>query len=117
MSGINRQVYYRKINSFNKKRGIADQVVDLVIQERRVQPKLGTRKLYFILKNKLRDFKVGRDKFFDILRANHLLIIPKRSYHVTTHSYHRFRKHPNLIKEMEISEPEKVWVSDITYIG
>ncbi|MEV8578974.1 IS3 family transposase, partial [Elizabethkingia anophelis] len=30
---------------------------------------------------------------------------------------HRFRKHPNLIKEMEISEPEKVWVSDITYIG
>ncbi|KUG13592.1 integrase [Elizabethkingia sp. HvH-WGS333] len=117
MSGINRQVYYRKINSFHKKRGIADQVVDLVTQERRVQPKLGTRKLYFILKNKLRDLKVGRDNFFDILRANHLLIIPKRSYHVTTHSHHRFRKHPNLIKEMEITEPEKVWVSDITYIG
>ncbi|WP_407489749.1 IS3 family transposase, partial [Elizabethkingia anophelis] len=117
MSGINRQVYYRKINTFHKKQCIADQVVDLVGQERRVQPKLGTRKLYFILKNKLRDLKVGRDKFFDILRANHLLIIPKRSYHVTTHSYHRFRKHPNLIKEMEITEPEKVWVSDITYIG
>ncbi len=64
LSGINRQVYYRKINTFHKKQCIADQVVDLVGQERRVQSKLGTRKLYFILKNKLRDLKVGRDKFF-----------------------------------------------------
>ena len=60
---------------------------------------------------------VGRDKFFDILRANHLLIQPKRSYHITTDSHHRFRKHPNIIKEIEINRPNQVWVSDITYIG
>ncbi|WP_409012786.1 DDE-type integrase/transposase/recombinase [Emticicia sp. TH156] len=86
-------------------------------EQRIIQPRLGTRKLYYILNNKLSALKVDRDKFFNILRANHLLIKPKRSYHATTWSHHRFRKHPNLIKELDITKPEKVWVSDITYIG
>jgi transposase InsO family protein len=60
---------------------------------------------------------VGRDKLFRILRANHMLIVPKKSYHITTDSHHRFRKHKNLISSLEIEEPESVWVSDITYIG
>jgi transposase InsO family protein len=61
--------------------------------------------------------KIGRDKFFGILRANHLLVEARRSSHVTTDSHHRFRKHKNLILEMPILRPEQVWVSDITYIG
>jgi transposase InsO family protein len=65
----------------------------------------------------LKELKIGRDKFIDILRANHQLIVPKRSYHVTTNSYHRFRKHQNQILELQIQRPEQVWVSDITYIG
>lgn len=80
-------------------------------------PRIGTRKLYYLLADQLGKLKTGRDKFFDILRANHLLIQPKRSYHVTTNSHHRFRKHHNLILEMPINRPEQVWVSDITYIG
>lgn len=89
----------------------------MVEQQRNIQPRVGTRKLYFLLREDLKALKIGRDKFFDILRANHLLITPKRTYHVTTWSHHRFRKHPNLIKEMDIKQPEQVWVSDITYIG
>ena len=96
---------------------MAGQVVALVKEQRIAQPRLGTRKLYHILMPKLKALKVGRDKFFGILKANHLLIKPKRSYHVTTWSHHRFRKHPNLIKELDITKPEQVWVSDITYIG
>jgi transposase InsO family protein len=61
--------------------------------------------------------KIGRDKFIDILRANHLLIVPKRSYHITTNSHHRFRKYKNQILDLQIDRPEQVWVSDITYIG
>ena len=34
----------------------------------------------------------------------------------TTNSYHRFKKYPNLLKDMNIYRPEQVWVSDITYI-
>lgn len=84
---------------------------------RKSMPRIGVRKLYYLLFEKLRQLKIGRDKFFDILRANHLLIQPKRSYHVTTNSHHRFRKHQNLIIDTIINRPEQVWVSDITYIG
>jgi len=80
-------------------------------------PRIGARKLYYLLGDKLRAMKIGRDKFFDILRANHLLVQPKRSYHITTDSHHRFRKHKNLVIEMPVNRPEQLWVSDITYIG
>jgi putative transposase len=91
--------------------------VEMTAQIRQSMPRIGARKLYYMLTNKLQALKIGRDKFFNILRANHLLIEPKRSYHVTTDSRHRFRKHKNLILEMAINKPEQVWVSDITYIG
>lgn len=117
MFGIDRQVYYRSIKRTGLKRVLAEQVILLVKEQRMIQPRLGTRKLYHILNAELKGLKVGRDKFFTILKANHLLIKSKRSYHVTTWSHHRFRKHPNLIKELYIKRPEQVWVSDITYIG
>lgn len=80
-------------------------------------PKIGTRKLYYLLESKLKELQVGRDKLFRILKANNLLIIPKRKYHVTTNSHHRFRKHKNEIKTLDFDKPEQVWVSDITYVG
>ena len=80
-------------------------------------PKLGGKKLYHILKPELQILRVGRDKLFKVLRANNMLIKPKKKYHVTTNSHHRFRKHKNQIKELEYNRPEQVWVSDITYIG
>jgi putative transposase len=83
---------------------------------RNTMPRIGTRKLYYLVFDKLQLLKIGRDKFFAILRANHLLIQPKRSYHITTNSHHRFRKHRNLILDIAINRPEQVWVSDITYI-
>ena len=115
--GINRQVYYRKIRRGVGKQTKAGQVLALIMEIRNSMPRIGVRKLYYLLFDKLRELKIGRDKFFDILRANHLLIQPKRSYHITTNSHHRFRKHKNLILDMEINRPEQVWVSDITYIG
>lgn len=78
---------------------------------------LGTRKLYSMLHGELRDLGVGRDRLFAILKANQMLVVPKRSYQITTNSHHRFRKHKNLIENMCFSRPEQVWVSDITYIG
>ena len=115
--GVDRQVYYRKLKKRKVRQSAAFTVVSMVLEIRKEQPRIGTRKLYFLLNKSLKDLKIGRDKFLNILRANHLLVIPKRAYHVTTNSHHRFRKHENQILDLEIQRPEQVWVSDITYIG
>ncbi|WP_410492501.1 DDE-type integrase/transposase/recombinase [Capnocytophaga sp. oral taxon 336] len=51
-----------------------------------------------------------------ILNNNDLLIQRKRSYTRTTYSNHSFRKWTNLVKDVEVSAKNQVWVSDITYI-
>ena len=114
---MNRQVYYRAIRSSKDKLELSRKVIDLVLSIRVSMPRLGTRKLYYLLESKLKVLGVGRDKLFRILKANNLLIQPKKSYHVTTDSHHRFRKHKNQIKDIEFIRPEQVWVSDITYVG
>lgn len=114
--GENRQRYYRMVWSEKRSRERATEVVECVKEVRTDMPRLGGRKLYHILYPWLRSKGVGRDRLFDILRANGMLIRPVRSYHVTTNSHHRFHKHKNLIANMEITRPEQVFVSDITYI-
>ena len=117
MFGINRQIYYRSTKRSRTSKNKAEQVVELVENIRMKMPKIGGRKLYFMLNEPLKTLKIGRDKFFNILKANHLLITPKRRYHITTNSHHRFRKHKNLVLDYQITKPNQVWVADITYIG
>ena len=92
-------------------------MIELVQSIRHIMPKIGTRKLYHLLKTDLSIMDVGRDKLFRILKANNLLIHPKKRYHITTISHNRFRKHKNMIKGLGITQPEQIWVSDITYVG
>ncbi len=115
--GIDRQVYYRNVKRRIIKQDKAGLVVQMVLKSRTQMPRIGSKKLYYLLNQDLKKLKIGRDKFIDILRANHLLIVPKRSYHVTTNSHHRFRKYKNQLLDLQITKPEQVWVSDITYIG
>lgn len=53
---------------------------------------------------------------FDYLRRENLLIYPKKRYTRTTFSKHWLRKHPNLLKTMDLKRKEQVFVSDITYV-
>jgi putative transposase len=115
--GISRQVYYRAVKSEQDKREVATKVVSLVRQVRIRLPELGTRKLYLLLQSELNKLSVGRDRLFSIMKANHMLVKPKRQYHITTNSFHRFRKHKNLTEDLELVRPEQLWVADITYIG
>ncbi len=117
MFGVDRLVYYRSVQRSKSKRDKAQRVVALVIELRKKMPRVGGRKLYYLLQAQLKELSIGRDKFFAILKANHLLIKPKRSYHVTTNSMHRFKKHSNLLLNISIERPNQVWVADITYIG
>jgi putative transposase len=45
-----------------------------------------------------------------------MLIMPRKRYVQTTDSKHWLRKYPNKIKEIQVEQPNEIWVSDITYI-
>ena len=93
-------------------------VKDMVLELRRFMPRLGTRKLYWLIKPKLEaaGIKLGRDGLFNYLKEHRLLVKPKKSYTKTTNSKHWMKKHPNLLKGIEIKSAEQVFVSDITYV-
>lgn len=111
--GISRQAYYKGKQSFSAKQKQAEEIIQKVQQIRGIMPRIGTRKLYYLLEKEL---PVGRDKLFNILKANYLLIKPKRNYTKTTMSKHWLHKHPNLLKTTKITRPQQVYVSDITYV-
>lgn len=81
-------------------------------------PLLGGRKLLFRLLPQLEEheIKMGRDQLFDLLRFHGLLVRRRRRSVKTTDSHHWLKKYPNLIKDMIVTSPEQLWVSDITYI-
>ena len=90
----------------------------LVRTIRMEMPRLGTRKLYYLLRSDIDalGIKIGRDALFDYLRSEHLLIKPKKNYTKTTDSKHWLRKYPNLMLGVKAQRPEQYFVSDITYI-
>ncbi len=115
--GISRQAYYKSNSQMVKSVLKTGVVVDMVQKVRRQTPRLGGKKLYHLLGGDLHQVgSIGRDKFFDILRDNDLLVVPKRSYTRTTQSYHRFYKWTNQVRDMQVTRSNQVWVSDITYL-
>jgi putative transposase len=93
-------------------------IVQLVYQIRRSLPRLGTRKLLFLLQPELQShgISIGRDCLFELLDAHKLLIRQRRKKIFTTDSRHWMHKYSNLVKEIDLVRPEQLWVSDITYI-
>jgi transposase InsO family protein len=116
--GISRQGFYQKEKRHYHRLLQLQQVKQMVVDQRMQMPRLGGRKIHYLIKQSLEDnhIKLGRDGLFDFLRSEHMLIKPRKSYTKTTWSKHWLRKHPNLIKEAKLIRPEQVWVSDITYI-
>ena len=80
--------------------------------------RIGCRKLYHMLKPQLVDlgYKIGRDKFFCILRSNKLLVRKRSKVPKTTYSRHRYIPHENLLKDFTPQQPKEAVVADITYI-
>lgn len=113
--GITRQAHYKRCLTHVARHKFEQRIVDFVMIERMVQPRIGSRKLQHLMA--LQQLFIGRDHLFSLLASRHLLVSPKRAYHKTTHSHHRFHCHPNLIKAGFIpKQPEQLWVADITYL-
>lgn len=112
MLKISRQAVYQR----HRQRDAAQQqeldVLPRVRSVREVLPRVGARKLL----EHLPGLGIGRDKLFDIMRRNGLLVKRRRRYAITTNSRHDLPVYPNLTHIVPIVAPNQVWVADQTYI-
>lgn len=118
MFGFSRQSIYQSKQRTAHRVTELEPVFDMVRYWRQFMPRVGTRKLYQLIKPQLieQGIKLGRDGLFSLLKSNNLLVKPKKNYTKTTNSSHWFRKHPNLLKERAVKHVEEFVVSDITYV-
>lgn len=115
--GITRQAYYQHFwqqKSYSMEESF---ILSQVAQIRKDHPAMGGRKLYQLLQTFFSEhqIKMGRDRLFDLLATNNLLIKKKRRRYITTFSNHWMKKWPNLIRQMSPRRTNQLWVSDITY--
>lgn len=118
--GKTRQGYYKNQKELpNKKETVLKDICSLVLKVKTVLPNSGVRKVYKLIKADLdaQSLKVGRDALFDIVRDMGLLLKRRHSGKKTTNSNHPYKRYSNLVKELEVTRPNQVFVSDITYIA
>ena len=116
---VSRQAFYKDRVDLKVRQQEQVLLLAKVKNIRKEHVKLGTLKLRYELRKELNQCGrgLGRDKFFDLLRANDLLITRRRRYAVTTNSKHAFYKHTNQLTGARITGPDQAWVSDITYLS
>lgn len=116
---ITRQGYYKERKRRKRQQVDEELICELVRCERRVQPRIGGKKLLVLLRPELAraGITIGRDRFFALLKQHGLLLPkPRARAPVTTDSRHRFRQYPNLLKELLLTAPHQAWVGDLTYL-
>lgn len=117
--GYARSSYYKQVKQGHVKKTSHAVVLAQVYSIRQEMPKVGGRKLHFLLRRMLLQSgqkELGRDRLFDLLRENNLLIERKKRYAITTNSKHPFKVYKNLIVKEVVNHSNQIWVSDITYI-
>ena len=116
--GYTKQAFYKQLITAQNVSLKSEVVLELVQEKRKIWKRGSGRNLHQSIKKELtgHDIKMGRDKFFDFLRENKLLIKPKRFRTKTTCSFHHFNKFDYLIKDMIPLRSNEIWVSDITYL-
>lgn len=116
--GMSRQNYYAARRLRQRRQVDEALILELVRRERRMQPRLGGRKLLYLLQGDFEeaDVDVGRDRFFELLAEHDLLVAPKPGMPHTTNSRHCLPVFHNLFAGMTLQAPNEAWVSDLTYI-
>lgn len=112
--GISPQAFYKGERERQRKELATEKILDCVAQVRREHTRMGGRKL----KGELAEqgLEVGRDRLFDLLRGHDLLVPPLAKKPKTTNSRHYLPTFSNLISDLEVTKPNQVWVSDLTYL-
>lgn len=97
-----------------------EMVLDTVksIRTRSKTKRWGARKLHRLVNEELSalNITIGRDKLFNLLRANSMLVRKRKRRYYTTQSHHWLHKYDNLVQGKKLTSCNQLWVSDITYI-
>ena len=115
---VSRQGFYRHESREDIKQEEDERILSAVRRIRAVLETVGVRKLQVMLKT-LPEFsgcQIGRDRLFDLLRKHGLLSKLHDRYCVTSVSSELRKFWPNMLKDIQITRPNQVWVSDITYV-
>ena len=112
--GISRQAFYQGRRERQQAARDTERILEGVRRERLSQPRVGTRKLQYLLR--AADIQVGRDALFRTLAENNLLVAPKKKTVRTTYYDDSLPVYRNLLYSLEPTQPHQVWVSDVTYI-
>lgn len=79
-------------------------------------PTYGSRRLTAQLRREPHHLVVNRKRVQRLMREMGLIGRRKRARQATTDSRHCYPRYPNLVTDLEVSQPDEVWVSDITYV-
>jgi putative transposase len=116
--GKTRQAYHRRSHQ-RVQQALPEALIVAEVQAiRRQLPLLGGRKLFYKLQPAFQRWQMtlGRDRFFELLRRYRLLLPPRKRTDRTTQSRHLLPPYGNLIKALDLTGPQQVWVADITYL-
>ena len=113
---MSRQAWYQQRNRQQEREVEAQTITDEVRRLRQNHPRMGGRKLLHRLKDWLveRGYRVGRDRFFALLRRFDLLVRPKRRRTRTT--WAGAWRCENHLAQTTLTGPHQAYVSDITYV-
>lgn len=117
--GKSRQAFYEQKKEGGDKVGLQDTLaLKLVAEIRKDLPRCGTDKLHHMLSSSFEEhgIKLGRDGLYRLLGTHGMLIRQRKRKPYTTNANHRYKKYPNLIRDMIVTRAGQLWVSDITYI-
>ncbi len=76
----------------------------------------GSRRVTQELRRPPHEMIVNRKRIRRVMQEMGLQHVRKRHKRRTTDSRHGFPRYPNVVADLEVTYPDQVWVSDITYI-
>lgn len=107
---IKKQSFFQMKDRLEKQLDEAEQIILLVNKIRFDHPRMSAREIYF----KINPQSMGRDKF-EVFCFEHGYRVKKQKNFRTTTDSRGVTRFPNLIKDIEVTGVNQVFVSDITY--
>ena len=117
LMNVSRCGYYKWLqqSNFNPSHVKIDMQIKDELQKIAVDyPGYGYRRMTAELRR--RGYHLNHKRVLRLMREDSLLCFKKKFRPLTTDSNHNHKIYPNLIKDLDITRPNQVWASDITYI-